>query len=629
MIFSIPKSNLASNSSTNIKTEMALITQKCFSYAAVAALLAISGCTHSDSAMTATTLGDQAIVVTANPHATKAGADVLRAGGSAIDAAIAIEAVLSLVEPQSSGLAGGAFMLYFDAAKKNLSAYDGRETAPMGISATQFLQESGESIGFLNAKNSGLSTGVPGVVAMLEMAHSEHGKLAWGSQFDHAIDLAEQGFPVSERLHGMIARFGKYIPKELSDGPIEAAEYFFDSAGEPLAVGAIRNNPEYAKTLRAMARDPRAMYEGEIADKIVARVQQAPRAGALQKTDLENYTPLKLEALCQTYKGYSLCGPPPASSWVAVGQIMGILDHSAGFKDGGADNPDNWTLFSEAQRLAYADRDHFIADAQFVNMPLDGMLDEDYLASRAKLINADTATETLEHGDPWAFQAQERKVAMGVDATMDFAGTTHFVVVDHDGNVVSMTASVESIFGSTRMVGGMFLNNQLTDFSFRPADENGLAIANRIEGGKRPRSSMSPTIVFDQNGEFAMATGSPGGNSIIAYTAKTLVAVLAWGLSPEEAVSLPNMVSRGERVRIEKERASAELIQGLKDFGYNVNESAGENSGLSVVVRSANGALQGAADPRREGTAELVDRNAQTEHETKNVRAHTLLPADN
>ena len=310
-------SNSSSLGSSNSKTKKTLFTRRFLSCAAVAALLFMSGCTHSGHNETAASQNSQAIVVTANPHATQAGADVLRMGGSAVDAAIAIEAVLSLVEPQSSGLAGGAFMLYFDASTKSLSAYDGRETAPINISATQFLQKSGESIGFLNAKNSGLSTGVPGVVAMLELAHSEHGNLAWGSQFDHAIALAENGFPVSERLHGMIARFGKYIPKaeDLSEGPIEAAEYFFDSDGEPLAVGALRDNPDYAETLRILAKDPRAMYEGELADKIVARVQQAPRAGVLQKSDLENYAPLKLEALCQSYQDYSLCGPPPALSF--------------------------------------------------------------------------------------------------------------------------------------------------------------------------------------------------------------------------------------------------------------------------------------------------------------------------
>lgn len=572
------------------------------------ALLSLSACTHSQSSgANSTAAANQGIVVTANPLATQAGAKVLREGGSAIDAAIAIEAVLSLVEPQSSGLAGGAFMLYYHKADNKLSAFDGRETAPMAISATQFLSESGESIGFLNAKNSGLSTGVPGTVAMLALAHAQYGTLPWGTQFESAIALAEQGFAVSERLHGMIARFGKYLPKDPADGPTDAAEYFFDVNGEPLAVGAIRNNPEYAHTLRLLATDPQAMYEGELAQAIVSKVQVLPRAGALQISDLQNYQALQLQALCQKYQRYTLCGPPPASSWVAVGQIMGILEHSDGFAEGGADNPMNWRLFSEAQRLAYADRDHYIADAQFVDMPLHGLLDENYLAARAQLIQADTPLEQVSAGDAWAYEPSAQKVAMGSDATQDFAGTTHFVVVDTAGNVVSMTASVESIFGSTRMVGGMFLNNQLTDFSFRPQDEQGLPIANRIEPGKRPRSSMAPTIVFDEQGDFVMATGSPGGNSIIAYTAKTLVGVLSWGLSAEEAVALPNMVSRGEQIRIEKDRASEQLIQGLRDYGYNVDESAGENSGLSVVVKSSDGSLMGAADPRREGTVELVD----------------------
>ncbi len=569
-------------------------------------VLGTAGCIHAESVSQDQPLAKQAIVVTANPHATKAGADIIKAGGSAVDAAIAIQAVLSLVEPQSSGMAGGAFMMFYDGASKELSAYDGRETAPAAISETQFLKGDGSSIGYLNAKNSGLSTGVPGVVAMLEMAHIDHGKLPWGAQFDYAIELAENGFAVSQRLHGMIARFGKYIPKTLEEGPTDAYEYFFKEDGEPLQVGELRDNPDYADALRLIAANPRAMYDGELANAIIEQVQQSPRAGALQHSDLAAYTPLRLKALCQGYSSYTLCGPPPASSWVAVGQIMGILDHAPEFAEGGANNPSNWTLFSEAQRLAYADRDHYVADAAFVDVPLSGMLNEDYLSSRATLIQADKASQ-ISYGPAWDYQDQSAQVALGKDATEDIAGTTHFVVVDGDGNVVSMTSSVESIFGSTRMAGGMFLNNQLTDFSFRPMDENGLKIANRIQAGKRPRSSMSPTIVFDDSGDFYMATGSPGGNSIIAYTSKTLVGVLGWGLSPQEAIDLPNMVSRGSKVRIEKDRASAELISGLKEFGYDVHESAGENSGLSVVVKNADGSFSGGADPRREGVVEIIN----------------------
>jgi gamma-glutamyltranspeptidase/glutathione hydrolase len=546
------------------------------------------------------------MVVTANPLASKAGAEILRAGGSAVDAAIAIEAVLSLVEPQSSGLGGGGFMLHFDNATNTMAVYDGRETAPALVSETMFLDESGESIGFLNAKNSGLSTGVPGMVAMLSLAHRDHGKLPWGPHFDRAKQLATDGFEVSPRLHGMIKRFGKYIPSTLDQGPLDAHRYFFKQGGQPLAVGDLRTNSEYAAALDLIAANPRAFYDGPLAEKIVQQTSQAPRAGSLSLDDLRNYKAQKREALCTPFKATLLCGPPPSSSWVAVGQIMGLLENLTSASNGGVDDAKNWALFAEAQRLAYADRDQYVADDQFVDVPLEGMLNAEYLSQRAKLIDPVKANDDVSPGDPWAYQPSA-KVSYGVDATDDQPGTTHFVVVDGDGNVVSMTASVESIFGNTRMAGGMFLNNQLTDFSFKPVDQAGNPVANKIAPNKRPRSSMSPTIVLNQSGDFLMASGSPGGNSIIAYTAKTLVAVLQWGLSPQQAVDLPNMVARKGKVRIEKSRASADLISGLRDYGYEVNESAGENSGLSVVYQHSNGRLEGGVDPRREGIIEIVE----------------------
>lgn len=547
-----------------------------------------------------------AMVVTANPLASRAGAEILRAGGSAVDAAIAIEAVLSLVEPQSSGLGGGGYLTYFDNASNVVSVYDGRETAPALASEKMFLNQDGNSIGYLNAKNSGLSTGVPGMVSMLSLAHKDHGKIPWGPHFDRARQLATDGFEVSPRLQGMIARFGKYIPNTLDQGPLDAYRYFFKENGEPLAVGDLRTNPDYAAALSLIAADPRAFYQGPLAEKIVHQTSQTPRAGSLSLSDLENYTAKKRQALCTPFKQKLLCGPPPSSSWVAIGQIMGLLENAPAFSDEGANDPQNWALFAEVQRLAYADRDQYVADDEYVDVPLSGMLNPDYLAMRAKLISPNKAIVDVEPGDPWEYQASE-KVAFGIDGTDDQPGTTHFVVVDGDGNVVSLTASVESIFGSTRMAGGMFLNNQLTDFSFKPVDQSGAAVANKVVADKRPRSSMSPTIVLDENGEFLMASGSPGGNSIIAYTAKTLVGVLEWGLSPQQAINLPNMVARKGKVRIEKSRASAELISGLREFGYEVNESAGENSGLSVVYQHADGRLEGGVDPRREGIIELIE----------------------
>lgn len=546
------------------------------------------------------------MVVTANPHASKAGADILRAGGSAVDAAIAIQAVLSLVEPQSSGLGGGGFMVYFDNQTNSLAVYDGRETAPAAANPTMFLNADGASLGFIKAKNSGLSTGVPGMVALLKLAHDDHGELPWGEHFDRARQLAREGFPISPRLHDIVQRFGKYIPQTAADGPLDAYRYFYDQNGEPLAVGALRTNPAYAKTLELIASDPSEFYRGVIAKQVVEQTSQAPRAGSLTLADMAAYKAQKRIALCAPYRAYRLCGPPPASSWVAVGETLGLLEYAPSFSARGAADANNWALFAEAQRLAYADRDRYIADDRFVEIPLNGMLNRGYLKQRARLISNESANADVAAGDPWAFERKE-KVAVGEDATNDIAGTTHFVVVDAQGDVVSMTASVESIFGSTRMAGGMFLNNQLTDFSFQPTDDTGQPIANRVEAGKRPRSSMSPTIVLDQDGEFVMASGSPGGNSIIAYTAKTLIGVLDWGLSPQAAVELPNMVARGNKVRIEKERASDALIAGLNNFGFQVTESAGENSGLSVVLRRPDGTLEGGVDPRREGVIETVE----------------------
>lgn len=550
------------------------------------------------------------MVVTANPHASKAGAAILRAGGSAVDAAIAIEAVLSLVEPQSSGLGGGGFLVHFDNQTKQLAVYDGRETAPALVNQDMFLDQQGQSIGYFNAKNSGLATGVPGMIAMLEMAHSDHGSLPWSGLFARATELASTGFKISPRLQDFIVRLDKYIPKTLQEGPLEARNYFYDAQGEPLQVGYLRTNLDYAKTLEVIAADPQSFYRGSIAKEIVKQVSRSPRAGALSLNDMQAYRALKREPICTKYKGKQLCGPQPSSSWVAVGAIMGILNYAPKFSPQGAQDPQNWARFAEAQRLAYADRDHYVADNKFVAVPIAGLLDPSYLAHRASLISEQGAMESVTHGDPWAYQAGG-KVAVGVDATQDFAGTSHFVVVDKHGNVVSMTASVESVFGTTRMAGGMFLNNQLTDFSFRSKDEQGRLIANRVEAGKRPRSSMSPTIVLDQNGEFYLASGSPGGNSIIAYTAKTLVGVMEWGLSPQQAVDLPNLVARGDKVRIEKERADQSIIDGLRSYGYKVKESAGENSGLSVVLRNSDGVLQGGVDPRREGIIEKI--KAKTE----------------
>ena len=550
----------------------------------------------------------QAMVVTANPLASQAGAKIIRQGGSAVDAAIAIEAVLSLVEPQSSGLGGGGFMTYFDNKTKQVSVYDGREIAPENVNPNLFIKENGEPFGFIEAKNSGLSIGVPGMVSLLQLAHEDHGKLTWSENFNQAKTLAVEGFAISPRLHESLLRFKTLIPQKLSDGPVDAFQYFYAGDGEAYPVGHILKNSAYAKALDLIANDPHAFYHGEIANEIIQQVIIEPRAGSMQKTDLSNYAARREQALCTTFREKTLCGPPPPSSWIAVAMTMNILERLPMPSTGSSGDVNNWRLFTEAQRLAYIDRDQYIADPDFIDVPILGMLNDEYLDQRAALISLEKVNNEISWGDPWAFQELSASVQQnGVDSTVDAAGTTHFVVVDLEGNVVSLTASVESFFGSTRMAAGMFLNNQLTDYSFRSHDRDGNLIANSVAAGKRPRSSMSPTIVLDENGEFLMATGSPGGNSIIAYTAKTLVGVLDWNLSPQNAIELPNVIARPDKVSVEKTRASDVLISGLNSFGYQVDESNNENSGLSIILKDSEGNLVGGVDSRREGTIEMIN----------------------
>ncbi|WP_439106254.1 gamma-glutamyltransferase [Congregibacter sp.] len=546
------------------------------------------------------TLGD-AMVVTANPVATSAGEEILRAGGNAVDAAIAIESVLSLVEPQSSGLGGGGFMVYYHAADQSVEVYDGREKAPAGAHSDMFLQADGTRYGYIEAKNSGLSIGVPGMVSLLDLAHQERGRLPWAELFEPAKKLALEGFTVSPRLRSFFEKYGmRLIPTTEEQGPLDAYEYFFDESG------TIRDqieNPEYAETLELIGKNPADFYRGALAEEIVAAAHHAPRAGSLSLEDLSSYSARKVDPLCMDYRELTLCGPPPPSSWVAVGMTLGMLE-ATNFPTG--DEMTDWAMFTEAQRLAYADRDFYVADDDAVPVPLSGMLNRDYLAQRAALISPDGAAEKVLEGDPWAFDVERTAALPGRDTTIDYAGTTHFVVVDKWGNAVSMTATVESIFGSTRMAGGMFLNNELTDFAKQPRDDEGVLVANHPAAGKRPRSSMSPTIALNSDGSFNMATGSPGGNSIIAYTLKTLVGVIDWGLTPQEAVNLPNVVARGDTVRVESSLASAEMLEAMRAFGFQIKESAGENSGLSVILRHNDGSLEGGVDPRREGTIATI-----------------------
>ncbi|WOJ97267.1 gamma-glutamyltransferase family protein [Congregibacter brevis] len=571
-------------------------------------LITLYGCTPgpkvdevaNTAEKTMVTFGD-AMVVTANPIATSVGEEILRAGGSAVDAAVAIESILSLVEPQSSGLGGGGFMVYYHAADQSIEVYDGREKAPLGAHSDMFLQEDGTRYGYLEAKNSGLSIGVPGMVSMLDLAHSDRGRLPWGDLLEPAKRLATEGFIPSPRLRSFFEKYGmRLIPTTLEQGPLDAYQYFFDDNG---TMKDRIVNIEYADTLDIIAKDPKAFYRGPLAEAMVSAAAHSPRAGTLSLDDLASYSARKLEPLCMDYRELTLCGPPPPSSWVAVGMTLGMLE-ATNFPTG--DEMTDWAMFTEAQRLAYADRDFYVADDDAVAVPLSGMLNRDYLAQRAALISPDGAAEKVLEGDPWAFDVERTAALPGRDTTIDYAGTTHFVVVDKWGNAVSMTATVESIFGSTRMAGGMFLNNELTDFAKEPRDADGVLVANHPAPGKRPRSSMSPTIALNSDGSFNMATGSPGGNSIIAYTLKTLVGVIDWELTPQEAVNLPNVVARGDTVRVESARASAEMLESMRAFGFQIKESAGENSGLSVILRHDDGSLEGGVDPRREGTIATI-----------------------
>ena len=556
------------------------------------------------------------MVAAANPLATQAGVDILKAGGSAVDAAIAVQAMLGLVEPQSSGLGGGAFMVVYDPKTAKVWAYNGRETAPAAVTPDMFLDpETDKPMRRFAGIASGISTGVPGAVVMLHKAHEDYGKLDWGPQMESAIKVAEDGFAVSPRMAGITARMGRFVLKDNK----EAREYFYLEDGKTtIPEGFIRDNQPYANTLRAIQKNPRALLEGPIAEDIIRVVQEEPLPGSLTLADMAAYQPQKTEALCSTYRKHIICGAqPPSSGPVAVQSILRTLENFDMSALG--QSAEGWHVFAEASFLAYADRDKYVGDPDFVTVETGLMLDKDYLKSRAALISMDTNIKDVKAGNPSAF-------VRGKDATPDNPGTSHFTVVDKDGLVVSMTTTVEAPFGSQRMAAGFILNNQLTDFSFRAVDAQGLPIANAPAAGKRPRSSMAPSIVFNPQGEFLFSTGSPGGNSIIAYTAKTIMGILDWGLTPQEAIELPNLIARNGRVAVEskgiKDEETDEIDRGspgetfglpenivaaLEAKGHKVRRSKGEFSGLHIIYRNADGSLVGGADPRREGTAVGLD----------------------
>lgn len=540
-----------------------------------------------------------AMISAADPRAVEAGLEVLRAGGHAVDAAIAVHAVLGLVEPQSSGLGGGAFMLVYERATGEVTVYDGRETAPLAADENLFVID-GEVLGFLPAWQSGLATGVPGAVALYGAAHEAHGEAAWESLFQAAIGFAQEGFEVSPRLAELLASERLRGAVSLDDHPASAA-YFYPE-GEPLPVGYLRQNRDYAEVLKQVSEQGwQAFYGGEIAEAIVAGVAEAPFPGAMTTADIETYAVKVRAPLCGEWRAYRICSaPPPSSGGVTQNMIAGLYDR---LLPEGEDLSEEVYLkaFVDAQRLAYADRDHYVADADFVKVPYEDLIDPNYLDVRAGEVFDPTATPRP--GDPGAALGRGSMINMwGQDPTEEAPGTTHISVVDGQGNAVSMTATVEAPFGTSRMVMGFLLNNELTDFAREPRKAN-LPVANAPGPGKRPRSSMSPTLIFDDQGELVMVTGSPGGNSIVAYVAKTIIGVLDWGKSAEEAVALPNIIARGQKVNVEVDRdGGPEAAEALRGMGYEVQERRGENSGLNIIV-VRDGGLEGAADPRREGIA--------------------------
>ncbi len=533
------------------------------------------------------------MVVAAHPLAAEAGREILRQGGSAVDAAIATQLVLGLVEPQSSGIGGGAFIVHWDALKQDLKTYDGRETAPADAKPDRFLKD-GKPIAFDEAVRSGLSVGVPGVMRALELAHSHHGKLPWGKLFDPAIRLARDGFPMPRRLHLLLNAEG---PARFASG---ARNYFFDEAGAPLAAGTLIKNAAYAQSLMTLAeKGAAAFYDGEIADAIVTAVAKAPIAkGDLTLADLKAYHAKERPPVCFTYRTRKICGMgPPSSGAMTIAQTLQLIEPLGGV--GGrysAMSVQALHIVAEAQKLAYADRNRYLADPDFVSLPL-GLLDAGYIEERRKLIDLRRAMLKPAAGFPPGLA----KRTFGNDQTVERAGTSHISIVDEDGNAVAMTTTIEGAFGSHLWAAGFLLNNELTDFSFLPVDKDGQAVANRIEGGKRPRSSMSPTLVFDKTGALEIVTGSPGGSNIILYVTKTLVALIDWDKSAHEAAGLPNFGSDGGVFQFEGGASAFWPSLMLKTYGHEVVNGA-MTSGTHTIVKR-NGRLEGGADPRREGAA--------------------------
>jgi gamma-glutamyltranspeptidase/glutathione hydrolase len=533
------------------------------------------------------------MVVAANPLAAEAGLTILRKGGSAVDAGIATQMVLNLVEPQSSGIGGGAFILYWDKQKNEIASIDGRETAPKAATPELFLDKDGKSLPREDAMESGLSVGVPGALAALKLTHDKYGKLPWADLFEPAITLARSGFAVSPRLAAELAE----APAE-SFTP-EARAYLFDAEEKPWPVGHILANPALADTLATIARDgPDAFYKGDIAADIARAVQNDPRhPGTLSVEDIANYHAKERPPVCVVYRAEKICGAgPPSSGAVTISQVLALL---APYDLGPAPLSVRAAhTIVEAERLAYADRARYLADPDFVTVPVAGLLDPSYLDERRKLIDPDHAQSNVVAGMP----PNTRQGAYGDDATHEAHGTSQVSIVDDEGNAFSMTTTIEQAFGSRNMVRGFLLNNQLTDFSFVPVDDEGRPVANRVEGGKRPRSSMAPTLVLARDGDaLHYVLGSPGGSAIIIYDIKALIALIDWRLDAADAAALVNFGSTGGGVVIEPWAEWNNLASALETLGHNV-QRADMTSGMHIIAVTKDG-LEGGADPRREGVA--------------------------
>ncbi|WP_377843222.1 gamma-glutamyltransferase [Bosea sp. UC22_33] len=526
----------------------------------------------------------------ANPLAATAGRDILRAGGSATDAAIAIQLVLNLVEPQSSGIGGGAFFVHWDEAGRKVTTLDGRETAPAAAKPDRFMKD-GKPMPFREAVVGGRSVGVPGTLKLLEEAHRRWGKLPWADVVAPALKLAEEGFAISPRLNGLLAG-EKDLPRNAL-----AAAYFYEADGKAKAVGTILKNPAFAATLRAVAaQGSDAFYKGQIAEDIVATVTGHPtNPGDITLADLAGYKVEEREAVCGAYRAWRLCGMgPPSSGAVALQQILGILEGQDLRRMGPGADAAHW--FSEAGRLAFADRALYLADPAFLSVPVSGLIDRDYIRSRAGLVSPERSMGRAKPGDPPNKRAQLLAPSDGIEN-----GTSHISVVDADGNAVAMTTTIEDGFGSRLMTkGGFLLNNELTDFNFAP-EEDGKPVANRVEPGKRPRSSMAPTLVFDAFGRLYAVVGSPGGSQIIGYVGKTLVALLDWKMDPQQAVDFGNFGSRNGPTELEKGTEAEAWKAALEAKGHEVRLLE-MTSGTQAIVKTPEGFL-GGADGRREGVA--------------------------